>query len=122
MDLQHALKTCMHAGGRGRGDFDDRPPPRFGPDREAQLGSAARPGEMVPLQGRHASAQNAERAFTEFPKALQVQITEACSAAAQLCHVIAFFKFFFLFFFCFFLVAMTNLLLAELIGEVVCHL
>lgn len=62
-------------GGRGRGfgDFDDRPPPSFGPDREAPLGSAARPGQQVSLQTSGESTITVERAYAGFPEALQVQ-------------------------------------------------
>ena len=46
----------MHTGGRaGRGDFDDRPPPSFGPAREAPLGSAARPGQQLTLMSAESS-------------------------------------------------------------------
>ena len=62
----------MHAGGRGLGDFDDRPPPSFGPDREALLGTAARPGRQLTLQSAASSARTIEATFGSFPKALQV--------------------------------------------------
>jgi hypothetical protein len=62
----------MHAGGRGRGDFDDRPPPTFAPDREALLGSAARPGEVHTFQSADETAALAERTFNKYPEALQV--------------------------------------------------
>lgn len=65
----------MHAGGRGRGDFDDRPPPSFAPDREAQLGSAARPGKVVKLKSTaetEALARTHDRTFKAYPNALQV--------------------------------------------------
>ncbi|CAL8468702.1 g8242 [Coccomyxa elongata] len=60
-------------GGRGRGfgNFDDRPPPSFGPDREAPLGSAARPGKQISLLTSGESTVTVERAYAGFPPALQ---------------------------------------------------
>ena len=67
------LPAVMQGGrGRGFGDFDDRPPPSFGPDREAPLGSAARPGQQVSLQTSGESTITVERAYTSFPEALKV--------------------------------------------------
>lgn len=63
----------MHAGGRGRGDFDACPPPSFGPNREATLGTAARPGQQVPLASAADTAALAELTFNDYPQALQVQ-------------------------------------------------
>ncbi len=76
-DLKFFEMPAFMQGGRGRGfgDFDDRPPPSFGPDREAPLGSAARPGKQISLLTSGESTVTVERAYAGFPPALQVQQT-----------------------------------------------
>ncbi len=83
--LEHVSHACLHAGGRGRGDFDDRPPPSFGPNREAELGSAARPGAQITLPSAESSVSRIEETFGSFPQAVQVkQYFNQASKAPQL--------------------------------------
>lgn len=56
----------------GRGDFDNRPAPKMGPSREAELGSIARPFQNLMLESASASAASVETNFGRFTEPLKV--------------------------------------------------
>lgn len=81
----HMRKAHGSTGGRGRAgsNYEDRP---LQPDREAAMGTAARPGKNIHLMGTEESAATVERQFAGFPKALQVRIASGAAPPAFLKH------------------------------------